>query len=141
VTYHYEAIVLPYVLYPYIQISIDDVSGTGQTFASAYLNAYTPNGTAPNYGLDINYLGDAGNSGNFFGNDPRAFQVVVPIGAALAIVVNDASPTGAGIGQPFRLLVEGFNDTNFSDAPEPATYGFTLAALALGALTLRKSRQ
>src|SRR3954449_8112339 len=104
VSYRYATFVLPWVLYPYIQITMDDVSGTGQTFASAYINSYAPNNTAPNFGLNTNYLGDAGFSGNFFGNDPIAFQVVVPVGGSLAVVVND---TGAGIGQPFRLLVEG----------------------------------
>src|SRR3954452_3595382 len=68
VSYHYQTFVIPYVMYPFVQISVDDVSRTAQTFASAYLNSYTPSNTAPNYGLDINYLGDAGNSGNLAGN-------------------------------------------------------------------------
>ncbi|MFL6416541.1 MAG: hypothetical protein ACJ74Y_12835 [Bryobacteraceae bacterium] len=140
VPYRYDTFALPNIAYPYIQITIDDVSGMAQTFASAYLNVYTPGGTAPNIGLDVNYLGDAGNSGNFFGDDPRAFQVVVPPGATLAIVVNDASPSAAGIGQPFRVLVEGFVDTSFSDAPEPATCGFVVMALGAGAFVVRKRK-
>src|SRR4051812_18105577 len=75
IAYHYEAFVLPSILYPYVQITMDDISGTAQTFASAYINSYAPNNTAPNFGLDTNYLGDAGSSGNYFGTDPRAFQV------------------------------------------------------------------
>jgi len=137
VAYRYETFGLPTILYPFLQISIDDLSGTGQTLASAYLNAYMPGGAAPNYGLNINYLGDAGNTRNLAGN-PRAFQVVVPLGATLVLVVNDISPVGAGVGQPFRLLVEGFTDTNFSDAPEPATYGLVLAALGAGAFVTRR---
>lgn len=139
VSYHYETFVLTPILYPYIQISVDDLSGTAQTFASAYLNSYTPANTAPNYGLDTNYLGDAGNSGNLGGN-PRAFQVVVPLSGTLVLVINDVSPTNAGLGQPFRLIVEGFSDTNFNDAPEPATFGFILAALSGGALLVRKRK-
>lgn len=135
VSYHYTTFVLSSIMFPYIQVTIDDVSGTGLTFASAYLNAYTPNSTGPNYGLNLNYLGDAGSSGNYFGTDPVSFQVVMPIGGTLVLVVNDA--TGGGIGQPFRLLVEGFADTSFNDAPEPATYALFAVALGLGLIFAR----
>jgi hypothetical protein len=140
VSYRYETFSLANIPLPYIQITIDDVSGTAQTFASAYLNAYTPNNAFPNYGLNLNYLGDAGNSGNYFGTDPIAFQVVLPVGATLVLVVNDTSATGAGIGQPFRLLVEGFADTSFNEAPEPATFGLLLAALGVGGFIVGKRR-
>jgi len=138
VSYRYATFVLPWVLYPYIQITMDDVSGTGQTFASAYINSYAPNNTAPNFGLNTNYLGDAGFSGNNYPGIPLAFQVVVPVGGTLVLVVNDAS--GAGIGQPFRLLVEGFINTEFNDAPEPATFGLILAALGTGIALARKRK-
>lgn len=142
-SYQYEAFVLPSILYPYVQISVDDVSGTAQTFVSAYLNVYTPDNTAPNYGLDVNYLGDEGDSGNLAGN-PRAFQAVLPVGSTLVLAVNDTSATGDGIGQPFRLIVEGFTDTNFSEAPEPATFAYVVAglgaALALGSKNKRVQR-
>jgi hypothetical protein len=141
VSYRYEAFVLPSILYPFVQITMDDLSGTGQTFASAYLGSYRPSNTLPNNGLNLNYLGDEGVSGNPFGTDPAAFQVVVPVGGTLVVVVNDASPIAAGVGQPFRLLVEGFFDTNFSNtAPEPATYGFIGIALALGFAVVRRRR-
>ncbi|MFL6447058.1 MAG: PEP-CTERM sorting domain-containing protein [Bryobacteraceae bacterium] len=140
-SFRYATFVLPYVEYPYIQIMFDDVSGTAQTFASAYLNSYVPNNTAPNFGLNINYLGDEGFSGNAFGSVPNAFQVVMPLGGTLVLVVNDASTTGAGIGQPFRLLVEGFISTDFNDVPEPATFGLLAAALGAGALLARKKKQ
>jgi hypothetical protein len=132
-SYQYEAFALPSILYPYIQISVDDVSGTARTFVSAYLNSYSPNNTAPNYGLDVNYLGDEGDSGNLAGN-PRAFQVALPVGSTLVLAVNDTSATGAGIGQPFRLIVDGFTDTNFSEAPEPASLGFVLVGLGVAAV-------
>lgn len=139
VSYHYQAFVLPTILYPFVQISVDDVSETGQTFVSAYLNAYTPDSTPPNFGLDVNYLGDEGNSGNLAGN-PRAFQVIVPVGSTLILAVNDTSPVGSGIGQPYRLIAEGFTDTNFSEAPEPATFAFVLAAAGAGVLMGWKKR-
>ncbi len=57
---------------PYIQISIDSLSAN--LFASAYLDSYSPTSK------ETNYLGDAGSSGNYFGTDPIAFQVIVPAG-------------------------------------------------------------
>ena len=128
ISYHYQTFVLPSILYPYIQISVDDVSGTAQTFVSAYLNSYAPDNTPPNYGFDANYLGDEGYSGNLAGN-PRAFQVVMPVGSTLVLVVNDISAAGDGIGQPFRLIAEGFTDTDFNEAPEPATFTCVLATI------------
>jgi hypothetical protein len=139
ISYHYQAFALPTILYPFVQISVDDVSETAQTFVSAYLNTYTPDSAPPNYGLDVNYLGDEGYSGNLAGN-PRAFQVVVPVGSRLILAVNEISPAGSGIGQPFRLIAEGFTDTNFSEAPEPATFAFVLAAAGAGLLIGWKKR-
>jgi hypothetical protein len=43
--------------FQYLQILIDDPLAA--LFASAYLGGYTPVDSAPNYGLDVNYLGDA----------------------------------------------------------------------------------
>jgi len=119
-------------LYPYIQVTFDDVSGSALTFASAYLGSYDPNALEPNNGLDINYLGDAGASGNYFGTDPRAFQVIVPVHDTLVVVVNGTGTmTNPATGQPYRVLVEGFTDTNFDDTiPEPASMGLTGSALA-----------
>jgi hypothetical protein len=130
--FSYTTFAVPVIFYPFIQITIDDVAGTGLTFASAYLNSYQP--TA---GLNVNYLGDAGASGNFFGTDPRVFQVVAPLSSSLLVVVNDTSPSGTGIGQNYHIVVEGFTDTNFDDAvPEPTTFalgsvGFGIVALIL----------
>jgi hypothetical protein len=138
-SYHYETFVIPSSPFPYLQISFYDFTNAGNTFESAYLNSYNPNSTAANRGLDVNYLGDQGSSGNFPG-DANVFQVIVPTSSSLVLVVNDTSATGAGIGQNFRFLVEGFYDTQFNDttppAPEPATMalsgtGFLLAAFAI----------
>ena len=136
VSYHYETFAIPASPFPYLQITFDDLTGAGNTFASAYLNSYSPNSAAANRGLDLNYLGDEGFSVGFY-PDPNVFQVVLPASSNLALVVNDTSATGAGIGQNFRFVVEGFYDTQFNDTtptPEPATMalsavGFTIAGI------------
>jgi hypothetical protein len=127
--------VIPSSPFPYLQISFSDLSGAGNTFASAYLNSYNPNSTAANRGLDVNYRGDAGSS---FFSEVAAFQVILPASSSLLVVVNDTSTTGAGVGQNFRFLVEGFYDTNFNDttppAPEPATMALSGAGFILAGI-------
>ncbi|HVM47227.1 MAG TPA: hypothetical protein VMU04_04330 [Candidatus Acidoferrum sp.] len=98
----------------YVQVILEDTNAA--FFVSAYLDSFAPNPTATNRGLDINYLGDPGTSGDSYGTDPRFFQVFVPAGHDLSVVVTDVSASNAGIGQPFRVLVEGFTDTQFSDS-------------------------
>jgi hypothetical protein len=123
----------------FIQITIDDVSTN--EFASAYLGAYLPNSAgAPNFGFDTNWLGDAGGSGNFFGVDPRFFQVIVPPGSNLVVVVNNTTGSLAGAGT-FNLLVEGFADANFDDVPEPASVILMTSALGVLGLALLKRRK
>ena len=129
--YHYTTYTLNVLTASYIQVSLDDPSTS--FFASAYLGAYTPLSLATNRGLDINYLGDAGSSGNFFGTDPGFFQVVVPQNRNLVIVINEPVVNG-GIGRAFNLLVEGFSDTSFTDpvaTPEPATLLLSVAGFGL----------
>src|SRR5262249_2825942 len=46
--------------FPFLQILFDDP--TASLFASAYLNPYAPVNVAPNYGLNVNYLGDPGST-------------------------------------------------------------------------------
>jgi hypothetical protein len=65
---------------PYLQISVDSLSTT--TFFSAYLDSYDPLNKA------TNWLGDAGTSGNAFGVDPLFFQVIVPTGHDLVLLMN-----------------------------------------------------
>jgi hypothetical protein len=128
-SYHVYDIAVP-TYFPYVQISID--TNLTNVFASAYLGSYN----AAN--LSQNYLGDAGASGNLFG-DPRAFQVIDNGPGDLFVVVNDSS-TGAGIGQPYEIIVEGFTDTSFDDTvtvPEPMTFVLTGAGL-LGFSLLRR---
>jgi hypothetical protein len=129
-TYHYTTfLIAPPSYYPYLQITIDSLSAN--TFASAYLNLYDPTNLA------TNWLGDAGSSGNFFGTDPIAFQVIVPAGDSLVVVVNNTAAGSVGIGDPFDILVEGFTDTLFDDTvPEPASIFLGGSGLGVGLLTL-----
>jgi len=102
---------------PFIFITMDSVPGN--TFASAYFPSYNPTNVGPNNGLDVNYLGDAGSSGNYFGTNPISFEVYVPVHANFLVVVNTSS--NAGLGQPFTITVQGFLDDQFTSTPEPGS--------------------
>jgi hypothetical protein len=133
-TYTYQTYVIPIGVLNFIQIEIDDVAAT--EFASAYLNSYSPSSVAPNFGLDQNWLGDPGASGNFFGVDPQFFQVVVPQFSHLVVVVNNTTPGIFNV--PYTITVEGFLDSNFGEVPEPST--LVLAGSVLLLVGLRKFR-
>ncbi len=125
-TYHYHAYSFAIGATPYVQVMIDSNSGT--TFLSAYRTSYDPA-----LGLDVNWLGDAGFSGNLFGTDPISFQVVVDPFSTLVLVVNE-SLTDGGLGMPYDILVEGFIDTEYTDppadvVPEPSTLALWMIPL------------
>jgi hypothetical protein len=136
-TFRYEALAVPISPYPFLQISVDDPNGA--IFAAGYFNSYHPDPLARNLGLDVNYLGDAGSSGNPFGN-PSAFQIFIPNPSAnhLVVVVTGLVPS---ISSPFRILVEGFYDPQYNDTtpvPEPASAGLGAAALAVFFVWLKR---
>ena len=109
--YHYRTFTVSPGSTRYIQVDTYDPANS--FFVSAYQDTYNPGSQG------ANYLGDESDSGNIFGH-PRFFQVVVPAGHSVVIVVNEVTPNG-GIGLTFGLRVEGFSDTQFSDqASQPA---------------------
>jgi hypothetical protein len=139
ISYHYQTIP---VLVPnwlsYLQISID--SDNANIFASVYDTAYLPDPTAANRGLDINYLGDPGFSGSFFGN-PLFFQVVdltaasSPTGfGTILVVLNETTTNGLGLNSPVDVLVEGFSDTAFNEVQ--TTEPVPSALLGMGILAM-----
>lgn len=137
--YHYRAITIDldgvlagFTPAPYLQISIDSESPF--TFLSAYLDVYDPLNKA------TNWLGDAGTSGNIFGN-PLYFQVIVPTGHDLVLLFNETTPNG-GLNTPAGLLVEAFQDVDFTEPtrlPEPASLALVAAALVPAAALRRRA--
>ena len=116
----------------FIQIDFDEIGGTANLFASAYLNSYNP--ASPS----TNYLGDPGLSGDFFGVDPQVFQVIVPANQNVIVVVNDTTSTGAGVGINFNIKVEGFVDSQFDEIPEPAPLWLPGIGLVVLGIRLRR---
>jgi hypothetical protein len=127
-SYHYESFSLNVGLAQYIQVSIDDPNNL--FFASAYSSSYNASSQS------INYVADAGTSGNSFGN-PRYFQFLASTFSTMVFVVNEATSNG-GIGSSFNLLVEGFTDSSYTDVPVPVPS--TLVLIGMAAL-MQKSRR
>ena len=136
ISYFYTTYVIAVGLTNYIQVDFDSLSAN--TFVSAYQTAYLPNPTATNRGLDVNWLGDAGSSANFFsGTDPLFFNVVANINSFLVVVVNTTGANGLGLTDPFHLTVEGYIDSSFDEpaaVPEPSTLWLAFAPLAFVAV-------
>ena len=130
----FELITVNSVGFPFIQINFDDPAAT--LFDAAYITAYSPVNLAPNYGLNVNYLGDPGSSEPF--EFPSFFQIVVAPNTNILIPINEVNP-GGGTGQTFRLIVEGFDDTEFNDAPEPSS--IILVGCGAAVLALRRKKR
>jgi len=131
-TYYYATYTVNTSYLPYLQITFDDIGGTAATFVSAYQTSYDPTD------LSANYLGDEGSSGNYFGTDPRTFQVYGAPNSTVQIVVNTSS--AAGLDSAYELLVQSYADTNFTDTPEPASFGLAVAGMIAAGVMIRRKR-
>jgi hypothetical protein len=140
----YEFFTVNTGIYSYIQIDLDDP--TTSLFVSAYLNSYNPVNSGPNFGLNVNYLGDPGLS-QPLGN-PSFFDIVVTPFSTLIIPINEIN-LGGGAGKPFELAVEGFCSADFGDTsnggctqtaptPEPGSIILLGTGLSLAVQRLRK---
>jgi len=138
-TYHYkEYMINSSVIGPSVFIQIEFDTVPTNTFVAAYDTSYSSTNPV------ATWLGDAGTSGNFFGTDPLFFQVIIPSGHNLDVVVNTTSTDAASLGSPnaYNLTVEGFIDNQYTDAPEPSTTLLIGAGLlASGVLARLRQRQ
>ncbi len=133
VSYSYRTFDIDTLGFNFIQINIFDFANGANLFLAAYSPSYTAPATA------TNYLGDAGSSPDYFGADAVTFQVIVPTGQHLILVLNETAGganSATAFGHLTDIQVEGFTDTDFNDtlAPEPSAIILTGSGLALSGL-------
>ena len=141
-TYHYTSFIVPFAANAlqdvYYQIDIDDAAN--DLFSSAYLGVYDP------LAKQVNWLGDAGTSGNYFGVDPRYYQVVVPAGGSLRLVFNSTNPTLDASTSTANYLVEAYSDTEYDEdfraaaVPESATWAMMVGGFGVIGGTMRRRK-
>ncbi len=105
---------------PYVEISVLDTQGGASDFVTAYAGSFIVSSQG------TNWLGDEGASGNYFGlTDARFFDVILPVGQDLVLVLNDSSV--AALNDPINIDIEAYSDTNYDSplaqvTPEPSTF-------------------
>ena len=129
----------------FVQIDISE-TGAADLFASAWTSYAGTSSVTSGTG----WLGDAGQSEDYAftsipptPQDSRFFDVTVPVGDSLTVVVNTSAATG--IGESFGIEVEDFSTTSYANAtpgavPEPSTWAM-LGASALGGLAVFRRRK
>lgn len=107
---------------PYVEINPVETLGTDRYFVSAYAGSYDPSSRT------TNWLGDEGTSEVFTG-DTGDFQVLLPEGKDLVLVLNTVGGGTNGLGTPIQITVTAFADTGYDDpvpsastvTPEPSS--------------------
>lgn len=143
--YYYTTIAAPFTFNAtqdvYYGITFDD--DAGDLFASAYDGAYDPTNKA------LNWLGDAGQSGNYIfypglPGDALFFGVKVAAGGSLTLVVNStaAVPTSSA-----HYIIQAFSDSEYDEdfpaaaaVPEPASWALMIAGFGAVGATMRRRR-
>ncbi len=100
---------------PYVEVTDFEPNNTANYFLAAYAGSYNPADRA------ANWLGDAGFSGNAITGDGGDFQVIVPTGDNLVLVLNSV---GLGLGTPIQIVLNAYSDTNY-DPPVPTSSNVT----------------
>ena len=129
----------------FVQINFDEPLA-----ADLFVSAWTTfNGTS-SLTSGAGFLGDAGQSEDYaFGSipptpqDPRFFNVTVPAGSSLTVVVNTTS--AAALGENYAIDVEAFSTKDYTDitaVPEPSTWTLLGAGALLGGVAVvRRQRK
>ena len=129
----------------FVQINLDE-TGAADLFASAWT---TFNGTS-SLTSGAGFLGDAGQSEDYAFTsipptpaDPRFFNVTVPAGSSLTVVVNTTN--AAALGENYAIDVEAFSTKDYTDitaVPEPSTWALLGAGTLLGGVAVvRRQRR
>lgn len=110
----------------YVQVTLDDLDDTGLVFSSAHVNSFDPDNQ------EASYIGDAGYSPLAFGL-PVSYQVIVPAGNDLVVVVNQTSAFPTDLPLQYGLVVEAYSNAFYENLPipEPSTVGLSLIGLTM----------
>ena len=131
----------------YVQIDFEEPNGAADLFATAWT---TFSGTA-SIASGAGFLGDAGSSRDFAftsipptPQDPRFFNVTIPAGSNLTVVINTSAATG--VGENYGLQVEAFSSKDYTDAilgavPEPSTWAMLGAGIVVGGVMVQRRRR
>ncbi|MGI4852896.1 MAG: PEP-CTERM sorting domain-containing protein [Janthinobacterium lividum] len=120
-TYYYTTYTYAASLFtgaPYVSVSFTDDNNTALTFITAYAGSYNPSSR------NTGWLGDEGGSGDYFTSTPldgRYFDVILPVGQDLVLMVTTTGGGTSGTGQPYEVAVNAFADTMYTDAPAAVT--------------------